>query len=393
MFSASTIIQVYMAPRDAYSFTNFKLFHKLTKRRWRDCQIMGGEEIRALENNRHHAGGYDKRQKIRGWNHGTPLSENDKRSWKYENSYTDCVGDIYFDYYTLISDGLVDWWGVGGRINAKDKIKRHSKSVYIPNTPMFDPSLHLENNSIMEKIYLRGESFEKATAASRRGVARGMDIMDALVKANLNDGMSEEEAQTKAEKSFIIYLRNKAMADNPMLDNDYNFTMNYYNKFMDKKIREMMPIKLSFWFLKEILSNNPNLSFYVLGPYNILSRIHGLVTKRDQNVILKMIRAKQSKSKFEFVYSVSKDTWVNEADKGFIHAENLTPNKSKISNGIIGQRRLRVEKRFNSEIFYDMILDGKTFRGYSPWFDAHHNCWLTPDYSKPKNLRGLDIIC
>lgn len=393
MFSASTILQVYMAPRDAYSFTNFKLYHKLTKRRWRDCQIMGGEEIRALENNRHHVSGYDKKLKIRGWNHGTELSEKSDRTWKYENSYTDYVGDIFFDYYTQLSDGVIDWWGTAGKIDNRTKINRHNKTVYVPNTPMFDPGPHLEKNSIMEKIYLRGEGFEQAVASSKRGVARGMDIMDALLEANIKDGMSEEDAQAKAERSFIIYLRNKAMVDNPMLDNDYNFTMNYFNKFIDKKIREMMPIKISFWFLKEALTNNPNLSFYVLGPYNILSRIHGIVSKRDQNVIIKMVRAKQSKSKFEFVYSVSKDTLVNEADKGFIYASDLTPNKSIISNATIGRRKIKVEKRFNSEIFYDLILDGKTFRGYSPWFDAQHSCWLTPDYSKPKNLRGLFIIC
>lgn len=39
-----------------------------------------------------------------------------------------------------------------------------------------------------------------------------------------------------------------------------------------------------------------------------------------------------SKYKYEFVYSVARDTLVNDADKGYIPAKKLTTQKSKIMN-------------------------------------------------------------
>jgi len=385
-----------MAPRDAYSFTNFKWFHKFTKRRWRECQFLGGQEIRVMDNNRKHVAGYMRKMPVRGWNHGTPTQTQSEhnRTWKTERYYSDYVGDPYFDYYDFLKDGRIDWWGAAGRIAGTGRVNK-TQSTYIPNTPAFDPSINLESGSFMEKIYLDNLDFEQALASTTKKISNSdIHIMTAITDGLIAEGMSEEEARTKAEKAFIVYLRNRAMVDNQILDNDYNFTANYYNKYIDKKIREMMPIKLNFWFLKEALASNPNLSFYVIGPYNLLSRIQGIVSKRDQNVIIKMTPINRTKNRtFDFVYSVSKDTLVNEAREGFVYAKDLTPNNSFISNGLKGSRHIQVERRLNSEIFFDLILEGKTFKGYLPWFDAKHNCWLTPDYSNPKNLKDVDIVC
>jgi hypothetical protein len=83
--------------------------------------------------------------------------------------------------------------------------------------------------------------------------------------------------------------------------------INYHNKFIDKKHREMMKIQTNIWFLKEVMTHNPNLSLYVLGPFNMLYRIHGVVSKRDQNVIIQMEKVINSeKYDYEFTYSASK---------------------------------------------------------------------------------------
>ena len=62
-------------------------------------------------------------------------------------------------------------------------------------------------------------------------------------------------------------------------------------------------------------------------------------------------------------------------------------------NMMWGRKKLTVDHRYITEVFYDLILEGPITNGRIPWFDAMHNCWLAADYSNPKNLRGLDIIC
>lgn len=58
-----------------------------------------------------------------------------------------------------------------------------------------------------------------------------------------------------------------------------------------------------------------------------------------------------------------------------------------------GRKKLKVDHRYRTEYFYDLILEGQKTNTFIPWFDAMHNCWLSPDYSNPKNLRGTEILC
>jgi hypothetical protein len=100
-----------------------------------------------------------------------------------------------------------------------------------------------------------------------------------------------------------------------------------------------------------------------------------------------------AKYQYEIVYSISRDTLVNEADKGFIPAKKLTTKKSKIANLMWGRKALNVEHRYKTEMMYDLVLEGLMVNNVMPWYDAYHNCWIGKDYSNLKNLRGLDIIC
>jgi hypothetical protein len=141
------------------------------------------------------------------------------------------------------------------------------------------------------------------------------------------------------------------------------------------------------------MSYNPNLSFYVLGPYNQLSRIQGIVGKRGQNVVVKMkTKVNTTKYEFDYVYSLDKDTLINDADKGYIKAKDLTRSKSKILNAMNGRQSLDVEHRYRTEMFYDLILEAGKDKEIYPWFDANHNCWVSPNYTIPKNLFGKDIL-
>ena len=66
MFSASTLLTVYIAPKDEYTYTNFRYWHSKTKRRWRQADCMGADEIKVLENNRRHMSEYKRKLKIFG---------------------------------------------------------------------------------------------------------------------------------------------------------------------------------------------------------------------------------------------------------------------------------------------------------------------------------------
>jgi hypothetical protein len=386
LYSGNTILTVYLAPKDQYSYENFKLWHRDTKRRWRSAQVEGAEEIKILENNRRHKARYTRPLKIFGW-----LSDNVKYE-KQESNYQDLIGDVYYDYYKKFVGYVLDWWGVGGKFTKKTKKDRNTKSV--PNTPMLDVSIHFDNNSFMDKIYMQGMDYDTAVGKTFKGRAQSAELLRELKEFNMvHEGMNEEEANEEAIRVAEMVQRNLALDKNSPTDNEYGFMINYFNKFIDSKLREMMKVNMNIWFLKELMKSNPNMGFYVLGPYNRLMRVQGVVGKRGDNVVVAMEQVAHSKKyKYEYVYSVDKDTKFFVNEKGFIPAKDLTMQKSKLKNMLWGNRPTRVEHRYNTEFFYDLVLEGKTTDGVFPWFDAHHNVFVAPDYSNPNNLIGKDII-
>jgi hypothetical protein len=392
MFGANTLLTVYMAPKDAYTYHNFRQWHARTKRRWRQADVMGADEVKVMENNRRQFTRYKRKLKIFGWTPDTNVYKNGRTYQKVETVYQDIVGDPYFDYFKKFFGYILDWWGVGGKFTKKAKKARNVKSV--PNTPMLDVSIGFDSNSIMEKMYLHGMDYEEAIATTFKGRSHSTELITELTEFNKTKGMDDDSAYKEAMRMVEIVQRNVALDKNSPTTNEYNFMMNYYNKFIDKKMREMMKIQINFWFLKEVITHNPNLSLYVLGPYNVLYRIHGIVSKKGQNVIVQMEHfVNSTKYDYEYTYSLDRDTMVDEADKGYIPARKLLTEKSKILNAMHGRKKLKVHHRYRSETFYDIMLEGHCVNGVFPWFDAMHNCWASPDYSNPKNLRGLDIIC
>lgn len=385
MFGPNTILTVYMAPGDQYSFTNFRDWHKKTKRRWKTSSVEGAEEIKVLENNRRHNTKYKRPLKIFGW-----LSDNTSYD-KQESFYQDVVGDVYHDYFKKFVGYYLDWWGVGGRFTKKSKKERNEKSV--PNSPMLDVSIHFDRNSFMEKLYMVGMNYDEAISKTFKGRACNADLIGELRNFYIeNDGLDEDTANQQAIKVTEIVQRNLALNKNSPTSNEYGFMINYYNKFIDTKIREMMKFQINFWFLKELMTSNPNMSFYVLGPYNRLMRIQGIVGKRCENIIISMEQPVNSKKyKYEFTYSVDKNTLVFESDKGFIPAKKLTTKKSKFKNLLWGNRPMLVDHRYNSEYMYDLVLEGPDKN--NSWFDAHHNVWVGKDYTDHANLKGVDIVC
>ena len=67
MYSGNTILTVYIAPKDAYTFKEFRAWHKITKRRWRQADVNGADEVKVMENNRRHNAKYTRPLKIFGW--------------------------------------------------------------------------------------------------------------------------------------------------------------------------------------------------------------------------------------------------------------------------------------------------------------------------------------
>lgn len=386
MYSGNTILTIYLAPRDSYSYTNFKFWHRDIKRRWRSVQVEGAEEIRILENNRRHKTQYTRPLNIFGW-----LSDNVKYG-KQETYYQDIVGDVYHDYFKKFVGYILDWWGVGGNFTKKSKKERNIKSV--PNTQMMNVSIHFDKNSFMEKIYIQGMDYDEAIGKTFKGRAQSAELLKELTEFNIeHEGMTPEHANEEAIRVTEMIQRNLALSRNNPTDNDYAFMVNYFNKFIDKKLREMMKVNMNIWFLKELMRSNPNISFYVLGPYNRLMRIHGIVGQRGDNVIVAMEQVVNSKKyKYEYVYSVDKNTKFFVNEKGFVAAKDLTMQKSKLKNMLWGNRPTKVDHRYNSEFFYDLVLDGQHVGGFYSWFDAFHNVFLSPDYSNLNTLIGKDII-
>ena len=324
-----------VAPKDAYAYTQFKAWHTKTKRRWKSAEVMGADEAKVLENNRRHMTKYKRKLGIFGWHQESNVFKDGRQYIKVNTTYQDIIGDPWFDYFKKFTGYILDWWGVGGKFTKKSKKERNIKSV--PNTPMLDVSIHLDANSMMEKMYLSGYTYDEAIATTFKGKHHSSELIVELTNFNKSQGLNDDEAYHEAMRMLEIVHRNIALDKNSPAANEYNFMINYYNKFIDKKKREMMKLQMNFWFLKEAMTYNPNMSFYVLGPYNVLNRIHGIVSKRDQNVILQMEQfGHSSKYKYEFVYSVARDTLVNEADKGYIPAKKLTTQKSKIMNMMWG---------------------------------------------------------
>ena len=392
MFSSSTLLTIFIAPKDAYSYTLFREWHTRTKRRWKQADVLGADEIKVMENNRRYVAKYKRKLKIFGWIPDTKTYADGTTYEKSESAYADVVGDVYFDYFKKFVGYIMDWWGVGGRFTKKSKSQRNNISV--PNTPMLDVSMGFDSNSMMEKMYLHGMSYDEAITTTFKGRHQSAELIQELTNFNQLQGMSQTDAYQDALRLVEIVHRNIALDNNSPTENEYNFMINYHNKFIDKKHREMMKIQTNIWFLKEVMTHNPNLSLYVLGPFNMLYRIHGIVSKRDQNVIIQMEKVINSeKYDYEFTYSVAKDTCVNDADKGFVPAKKLSSNKSKILNAMWGRKKVTVDHRYRTETFYDLILEGKSTNGKFPWFDALHNCWVSPDYSNLKNLKDVEVLC
>lgn len=384
MYGPNTILTVFIAPKDQYTYSNFKLWHKGTKRRWKSASVDGAEEVKVIENNRRHFVKYKRPLKIFGW-----LSNNTKYE-KEETFYQDIVGDVYHDYFKKFVGYWLDWWGVGGKFTKKKKRDRNEQSV--PNSPMLDVSIHFDNNSFIDKIYMQGMDYDEAIGKTFKGRSQSASLIKELTEFNIkHEKMDPEEANEEAIKVAEMVQRNLALDKNSPVSNEYGFMINYFNKFIDSKLREMMKFNINIWFLKELMKSNPNMGFYVLGPYNRLMRIQGIVGQRCDNIIMSMEQPVNStKYKYEFTYSVDKDTLVYESEKGFIPARELTKQKSKLNNMLWGNRPLKVDHRYNSEYMYDLILEGP--EQINSWFDAHHNVFVSKDYTDSNNLIGKDII-
>jgi len=386
MYGANTIVRVYIGPNDKYTYEHLRKFYHLAKRRWKVADVWGADEVMILENNRRHANKYQRSLSILGW-----ITSN-KKYLKIEKYYQGLVGDPYYEYFAKFSKYVLTWWGLGSKFVKKSSKKdRNIKSI--PNTPMFDPSIHFDKNSIMEKIYMQGMSYDDAMKSTFKGKAQLVDIINGLTDYNKKNGMSDEEAYADALRVSEIVSRNLALDKNAPMDNQYSFLINYYNKFIDATRRIMMPLDMNLFFIKEALKYNPNLSLYVLSPDNNMHRIQGVVGERCENIMIAVSAFKDTKKyDYEFVYSYGSHTLFNHAENGFVEAKDLKKLTTKTNNLMYGSKKCKVEHRYDSEYMYDLILEGTPAGNYFPWVDALHNVQLSPDYSKKINLDGKDII-
>ena len=134
MLSANTIVRVYIAPKDRYSYENIKALYLILKRRWRTADVLGADEIKVMGNNRRHKYGYRNTFLIKKWKWFEK-----KKCKLYQNT----VGDPYHSFFKDFQDYKLDWWGTSINKSAKnlaDKRRHHS----IPNTAMFNPSIDFD---------------------------------------------------------------------------------------------------------------------------------------------------------------------------------------------------------------------------------------------------------
>lgn len=392
MHSASTNLTVYMAPKDAYSYEQFKRWHAITKRKWSKADVIGCLEIKVLENNKLLAT-KQKASSIVGYDTtGTTL----KKSLIKLKYHQDIVGDSYYDYYLKFSTYSLGWWGLPLKSHERTAVAANkARNIQsIPNPLMLDVSVNLQNNSMMRKLYLEGMTYDEAVGTtSKSRSSSAANITKALTEFNINTGYDTDAAKKEALRSTEIVVRNMALITNPPQNNPYRFLCNYYNRYIDPKMREMMKIDLNFWFLKEAMTYNPNLSFYVMCPGNKLSRIYGVVGKRDHNVVIKMESIKVKMPLYsECAYSVSKDTAINIREKQFVPLDEIAQKKTVINNLRWGPKPIEIDRRHKTETFFDLVLSDQLYKGNNVWIDRFHNCWTSPDYSKAENIRGLDII-
>ncbi len=338
-----------------------------------------------MENNRRHFIKYQRPLSIFGWFTTNTSYE------KKEKIYQDVIGEPYFDYHKKFVGHMLDWWGVGGKFTKKRKRERNVTSV--PNTPMFNVSINFDKNSFMEKLYVDGKTYDEAVGSTFKGKAQLADIIKSLSEFNReHEKMDDDAAYSEALRVAEIVSRNMALNKNSPVSNEYNFMTNYYNKFIDPTIRTMMKVDINMHFLKEAMKNNPNLSFYVMGPYDRMMRIQGMVSSREENIVVSMeTHLNTEKYTYEYTYSIGSHTMVNHSELGFIEARKLPTKTTKIKNLMYGNRPCRVDRRYNSELMFDMILEGPD--KVNVWIDSFHNTFVSPDYSNPENLIGKDIVC
>ena len=370
MYGSNTLVTVYIAPDDKYSYGLIRSFHKVIKRKWKSADVLGAEEVKVLLNNRMVVDNY-KKLKVHNW------------AWmkkKTITDYYDIIGNPYYDYNRLFYTGKLTWWGTG---NIKGKPPRNNISV--PNTPMFDVSFEFERRSFTEKMYIQGKSYEEARSTTFRG-KQGLHHMilqlrDALVDA---DNLSVEEAELEANRLIEIYVRNVALSKNPQDKNEYRFMVNYYNKHIHETRRRMMKFEVNIWMLKEIMSHNPNVALYMLTPTNNMMRIQGLVGKRCKNTLMTI-------SNPSYVYSLASNTEIKIVGKGWKEVGSVRAKDVKIENPMQGAKAAVVSKRNMSEYLYDFIFEEASEN--SEWVDKFHNVFKVVDYSIDSNLNGKDIVC
>ena len=184
MHSASTLLTIYLAPKDSFTYENFRYWHARTKRRWRSADILGVDEMKVIENNRRHHTKYKKSLKIFGWINDSTIFKNRKRKYgKFESAHVDIIGDPYYNYFKKFGSYCLDWWGVGSHFSKKEsKAKRNTKSI--PNSPMLDVSIGFDSNSMMEKMYLHGMNYDEAISTTFKGKHQCADLINELTLFN-----------------------------------------------------------------------------------------------------------------------------------------------------------------------------------------------------------------
>lgn len=370
MYGANTILTVYMAAEDKYSYELIRSFHNIIKRKWKTADVLGVEEKRVLLNNRMFVGNY-KKMIVHDW------------AWMGRKTivdYYDILGNPYYDYFRLFNSSKLDWWGTGKKKNRPPRNK-----ISVPNTPMFDVSFEFEKNSLTEKMYLREESYDTARSSTFRGKQGITDMIIQIKKGLLgNDKMSEDEAFLEANRLIEVYVRNLALKKNPQDKNEYKFMVNYYNKHIHETRRKMMKFDINIWMLKELMSYNPNVSLFVLTPTNNMMRIQGLVGKRCKNTLMTIENPK-------YVYSMARTAKVKMVDKGWREVSSQRYKDIKIENPMYGAKAAVVSKRNMSEYLYDIIFEEASTN--KEWVDKFHNIFQVVDYSLFTNLNGKDIVC
>jgi hypothetical protein len=399
--SDEMIFDVYIAPKDTYTFDSVYYLANKYLQQFNQCMVHTAEEVKFANNLMLRENGYV-----------TPyyFKKNILKNRSLPNIKHFEYAYDYFNYYNIdFYNNDLDWW-CGKKIN-KTNIKMCPKFDFLKLSNDFKPEHY------KFKLYHNNKlKFEDALVEYIESGAKIEEewIIDIFFELKQKTKMTNQQILKKILNiiQYSSYKIIKNEKSNKVIS--YDFILNFYNKYNDLKIREMAKFSASMYFIRKMMSEIPNLNLFLLGPANNLYKITNIVTKIGKNVLVKTKKNKKSlvnkineiignnffeqleNKKYQHIFSIDSTTnlycFVKKYEKKMkfrnvnSHFKNI-----RIPNLLYGEKKLELEPILRNEKLYSFVLEGKIKQNDKiPIMDYYKNLYYFENYSENINL---DIIC